>query len=97
MNKEIEDRELLKELEKRIKQRKIALPYSVVGCYNLVIGLASGDYWIDFDKLTKEAEKIEDETKIIQRKSEMLKDFTDTDLRNEIDRRERKKIIYFNH
>jgi len=93
----MENQELLQELEKRVKQGEITLDYSMVGCYNCDVegatGLTIKDYQIDFADLAEEVEKIKnaEREKEIQRKSEMFKDFSNSDLRTEIDRREKKK------
>jgi len=91
------NKELLQELEKAIKQGEITLEWSVIGCYNCdaegAIGLAIKDYQIDFAELAEEVEKIKNavKEKEIQQKSEMFKDFSDDDLRTEIDRRKKNK------
>ena len=99
MNKETENKELLQELEKRVKQGKITLEWTVVGCDNCdaegAIGLTIKDYQLYFAELAQAVAKIKiaEEAKKIQQKSEMLKAFSDDDLRTEIDQREKKKKL----
>ena len=63
----MENQELLQELEKRVKQGKIILSWSVIGCYNCdaegAIGLTVKNYQIDFAELAEEVEKIKKEQK----------------------------------
>ena len=89
------DEMLLKEVEARIKEFKIILEYSEVGCYNCdamgATGLTIKGYHIDFADLADEVEKRKGEArqKEIEEKSKLFKDFNDSDLRTELWRREK--------